>query len=76
MKTSANVRPLQRFAVWIAYAVTALVGLEYGYDFGKEISGTWLGIVLAINGAVFGTIIVSMLADRVFAPKAEDPKEP
>ena len=76
MKTFANVRPLQRFAVWVAYAATAFVGLKYGYGFGKQISGTLLGVVLAINSVVFGTIVVSMLADRVFGPKAADPKEP
>jgi hypothetical protein len=64
MTTSDNPRRLQRILVPVAHGAAAVAGLKYGYDFGAEISGKLLGIVLAINGAVFCSIVVGMVVDR------------
>ena len=37
---------LRRSLVLVAYLVAIIAGLKYGFDFGKQISGTALGIVL------------------------------
>ena len=58
-------RPLRRILVLGAYGAAIVVGLKYGYDFGAQISGTILGIVLAINGALFCSIVVGIVVERV-----------
>lgn len=53
---------------WLARAVTAaagLLGMYLGFDFGQQISGTLIGVVLAVNGALFGSILASAAAERL-----------
>ena len=67
---------LRRSLVLVAYLVAIIAGLKYGFDFGKHISGTALGIVLAINSAVFCSFVVGMAVDRAFPQKATEPEQP
>lgn len=56
-----------RWVAWSLYVLAALVGLKYGYDFGLSVSGGSLliGVIGAINGAVFSTIIMDAVAVRL-----------
>jgi len=74
--TADQPRTLRRAAVVIAQLATVGVGLKYGFDFGQEISGTVLGVVLAINTAVFGAIMVGMIMDWVFKPRGVQRAKP
>ncbi|MDZ7653012.1 MAG: hypothetical protein U5L03_10880 [Burkholderiaceae bacterium] len=63
---------------WLAWTVTAaggLIGMYYGFDFGQQISGTLIGAVMAVNGALFGSILASAAVERLLAlraPKTDD----
>jgi hypothetical protein len=39
--------------------------LVLGYDFGLQISGKLLGVALALNAALFCSMVVDVLADRI-----------
>ena len=54
-------RRLVQFACFVA----VLAALKCGYDFGARLSGPWLGVVLAINAAVFCALVVGLVAERV-----------
>lgn len=43
----------------------AAAGAVASYDFGMQISGTPLAVLLAANGAFFGSIMVGYLADLI-----------
>jgi hypothetical protein len=43
--------------------LAAAVGAWQGLGFGEVISGPGLGALLAVNGALFGSLAVPMLAD-------------
>jgi hypothetical protein len=74
---TADRRPtLRRVVVALAQLVAVGVGLKYGFDFGQEISGTALGVVLAINTALFGAMMVGMVTDWVFKPRGAQRTEP
>ena len=45
--------------------LAALAGLVYSYDFGVQIGGPLVGVVLALNGALFCSIVAGALADRL-----------
>jgi len=64
MKSLAKSPPLRQVVALIAYALAIGAGLKYGYDFGVQISGTILGVVLAINSAVFCSIVVGMFVEQ------------
>lgn len=68
--TLASTTATPRRWIWASQAVAALVGLVLGYDFGVRISGTWLGVALALNAAVFSSMVVDMLADRIERARA------
>lgn len=79
MKTFGKAPPLRQIVILIAYAMAIVAGLKCGYDFGAEISGAVLGVVLAINGAVFCSIVVGMLveqAERALDKRAAGRDEP
>ena len=56
--------PLQ-WAVWAATLAAGVVGLLYGYAFGVRLSGTLLGVVLALNGAALCSMVADALLERV-----------
>lgn len=61
---ASDVRPaLPRRIVWAAQAVAVCAGLVAGYDFGVQISGEGLGVLLAANAAVFCSMMVDTFAD-------------
>jgi hypothetical protein len=57
--------PAQRWLVRAVCVLAALAGLVAGYDFGQLIGGPFVGVVLALNGAVFCSIIAGALAERL-----------
>jgi uncharacterized protein (DUF58 family) len=59
----------RRWLVWTLTAIAAVVGAVYGYQFGVQLSGLLLGVVLALNGAAFSSILVGAAADRLFGPR-------
>jgi hypothetical protein len=52
-----------QWAIWVAQAVAVLLGLGYGYAFGAQVSGPVLGVVVAINAAVFGALCITAVVD-------------
>lgn len=44
--------------VWLIQAACALLGAWWGYDFGQQVSGLWLGLIAAVNGAVFAALLI------------------
>jgi uncharacterized membrane protein len=43
-------------------AAAALAGLYYGYDIGSRISGTGMGVVMALNAAVCAALLAAAVA--------------
>jgi hypothetical protein len=56
--------PLQ-WGAWVLTLAAGVVGLLYGYAFGVRLSGTLLGVVLAVNGAVLCSMVADALLERV-----------
>lgn len=57
--------------------VAIVIGLVYGYDFGHRIGGSWiLGVVAALNTALFCSLFVDFVGDRLFRPKTMTREEP
>ncbi len=57
--------PVAHRLVQLAQLVAATAGAIASYDFGMRISGLPLAVLLAANGAFFGTIMVGFVADLV-----------
>jgi hypothetical protein len=62
---AAPATPLQRWLVRSAYGLAAVIGAIYGYDFGSRIGGMFVGVVLALNGALFCSIVAGSAAERL-----------
>jgi hypothetical protein len=62
---SAPTPALQRWLLRLVYGLAAVLGMVYSYDFGKVIGGPLVGVVLALNGAVFCSIVAGALAERL-----------
>ena len=62
---SASMTPVQRWLVRLVYMLAAGAGMIYSYGFGKVIGGPFVGVVLALNGAVFCSIVAGALAERL-----------
>jgi len=45
--------------------VAGAAGAKFSYDFGVQISGVGVGLLLAVNTAVFCAVLVGALADRL-----------
>jgi hypothetical protein len=66
--TQAEPSDVQRPPRWLVAAVStlaALAGLVYSYDFGVQIGGPVVGVVLALNGALFCSILAGALVERL-----------
>ena len=57
---------LRRRAVLAAQAIFAALGAFVSYDFGMTIGGLPMGLLMAANGAFFGTIMVGAVADLIW----------
>jgi hypothetical protein len=55
----------QRIFLALACTLAALAGTVACYGFGNRIGGPLVGVVLALNGAVFGSILAGALAERL-----------
>ncbi|MCE2947388.1 MAG: hypothetical protein ACK515_19385 [bacterium] len=66
METSTERSRFRRYLRYGISVVAIAVGLKYGFDFGNQISGPLMGVVGAINGAVFCALILDYLIERIF----------
>jgi hypothetical protein len=57
----AGVAPLRRAALALLHLLAAGAGLAAGYDFGSRIGGPVAGVLLALNAALFCSILVGGL---------------
>ncbi len=70
MKNFLTARTPRERVILVINVVAIVVGLVYGYDFGHRIGGSWiLGVVAALNTALFCSLFVDFMADRVFRQK-------
>ncbi len=53
--------------------MAAGAGAVWSFDFGMQISGLPLGVLLAANGAFFGAIMVGFVADLGLRRRRGDP---
>jgi hypothetical protein len=58
-------KPLRRWLVRLVYVLAGVLGVLYGYDFGQVIGGPIVGVVLALNGAIFCSIVAGALAEQL-----------
>jgi hypothetical protein len=69
-----------RFRHYLRYAISiaaVAIGLKLGFDFGNRISGPLMGVVAAINSAVFCALILDFITERLFPVRKgsrEDPR--
>jgi hypothetical protein len=63
--TSTN--PARRWLPRLASLLAAAAGAIYSYEFGALIGGPLVGVVLALNGAVFGSVLAGALAEKLFS---------
>lgn len=50
-------RPARRYAMWAVQALAGLLGAAWGFDFGVQVAGIFLGVVAALNCAVFAALL-------------------
>jgi hypothetical protein len=69
--------PAKRWLVRGFCVLAALAGWVYSYDFGRLIGGPFVGVVLALNGAVFCSVVAGALAERLcnLWPEPKDPPQ-
>ena len=65
METKNQRSTFRRYMRYAICAVAVALGLKYGFDFGNQISGPLIGVVGALNGAVFCALISDFLAERL-----------
>ena len=53
----------QRRLVAAAQVAAAVIGAAFGFDFGLQVAGVWLGVLAALNTAFFASLFVSAGAD-------------
>ena len=76
MKTPRNTVAVRQMLVRLGYLLVAAIGLKYGYDFGNKVAGTTLGVLMALNAAVFGAILFSVVAGLLLRSGTTDGKKP
>jgi hypothetical protein len=71
-------KPLQRGLLRLVYVLAAVAGMVTSYDFGKLIGGPIVGVLLALNGAIFCSIVAGALAEKLCRgwPAARPPRRP
>lgn len=58
-------RSARRWLPRLAGLLAALAGAIYSYDFGTLIGGPPVGVLLALNGAVCGSVLAGALVDKL-----------
>ena len=76
MKTLRDTEALRRILVKLGYLLAAGIGLKYGFDFGDKLAGTPLGVLMALNAAVFGALLFGVVAGLLLRPAITDGKKP
>jgi len=56
----------KRWIQWGVYLLATALGLYYGYDIGSRVSGMAMGVVMALNTAVFASIMAGAVSDRLW----------
>jgi len=62
MKTIAGAAMIVR----VASAASAAVGAVAGYEFGQQIGGLGLSLLLAVNAGVFAALLAGMALEALF----------
>jgi peptidoglycan/LPS O-acetylase OafA/YrhL len=75
MKRLGNKPQPHRLPLRLAYAAALCIGAFYGFGFGMQVSGPWLGIVTAVNGAVFCALLVGAASDGISRLRRRDRAE-
>jgi hypothetical protein len=65
MKLALKLQSARHHAVLVLQWMSAVIGFVYGFDFGHQVSGAMLGLVLAINSALFCSIMVGAIDDAI-----------
>jgi hypothetical protein len=65
MNNSKPERRAYAWPAWAAGALAALVGLKYGFEFGEQVAGFWLGLLMGLNGSVFCGLMASATVNRL-----------
>jgi hypothetical protein len=60
-------RPARRYAMWAVQGVAGLLGAAWGFDFGVQVAGIFLGVVAALNLAVFAALLAGAALERLMA---------
>ncbi len=65
MAAATSTSRARRLVTAVVCGVAALAGLVSGYDFGLQLGGALVGVVMAVNGAVFCAILAGAAIDRL-----------
>ena len=65
MTTPSFIQRLRHGLVITGYLAAGALGLVFGWDFGNRLAGPWLGVITAINSALFCALLMS-LAERAY----------
>lgn len=66
----ADLTQAQRLLVVGAQSLAAAVGAFYGFRFGVQVAGPWLGAIAGVNTAFFAALFTSSAADWILRRKA------
>jgi hypothetical protein len=68
-----------RWNQWLQWALQLLAGvagLKFGFDFGYRVDGPWLGVVMALNSALFASIMAGAVVGRLLPSRKTRGDEP
>lgn len=74
-----NEKPEPRSPAWLVWAVgslAALGGVKYGFEFGEQVAGFWLGLLMGLNGGVFCGLMASAAVHRLMHWRTRRDQEP
>lgn len=76
MKNLRNTETLRPLMVKLGYCLAAAIGFKFGFDFGNQVAGAPFGVLMAVNAAVFGAILFSIVAGVLMRNEAVKDKKP
>jgi hypothetical protein len=53
-----------------------LGGVKYGFEFGEQVAGFWLGLLMGLNGGVFCGLMASAAVNRLMHLRTRRDQEP